>query len=704
MGGYRVRSTIVILFVLALQITLASCAATEKQSTIEPPTVSLPKTASPAAGEPKPGGVLVISYGGGTPRHFNPALASGSSTAIVGTQIFASPLRYDENWNPQPYLAQSWEISDDGLAVTLHLVEGATFHDGQPITAEDVAFSVQTVKAYHPFKPMFAPVEEVETPDPHTAVIRLSRPHPALLLAMSPALLPILPKHVYGDGQDLPTHPANLEPIGSGPFRLVEYTPDELIRLERYDGYFFPGRPYLDQIVIRLEPDPDIQVIDMQRQEAHLLAVFTNLAGLDRLGDCPHLVVTQRGNEGIGSINWLAFNLLHEPLDDKRVRQAIAYAVDPEFIIAHLHQGRTRRANSPISPDSPFYDSTLPTYQADLDKANKLLDEAGYPLQPGGTRFSLTLDYIPVIPSQQRDVALYLEHQLARIGIEVQVRRSSSLPEWAERIGNWDFDLTMDIVYNWGDPVIGVHRTYLCNNIRQGVVWSNTQNYCNPRVDELLQQAEREPDPAQRKALYSEFQQIVTEELPVYWINSLPAHTVYHNNLGNPPLSIWGVHAPLDEIYWQEPPSRGYAPLPSLEDESPEIKRAGVQALKLLQELSLYDAQAVLNDPEQGFLDLEGSGLHIIGLTRAGVVFVDNSGQMKPGIDINDILNLEGDSVISLFLRAADGEHDGFVDLAGTWPHPGTHKVGLMTAWCGVLSEQDVICALAWEENEEGRK
>ncbi len=172
------------------------------------------------AAEPKHGGRVIISSGVGVPLHFNPALASGSATAMVGVQIFASPLRYDENWNPKPYLAESWEFSRDGLSLTLNLVKGATFHDGHSITSADLAFSILTVQKYHPFKSMFAPVERVDTPDPFTAVIRLSQPHPAILLSMSPALLPILPKHIYGDGQDIKTHPANLQPVGSGPFKL----------------------------------------------------------------------------------------------------------------------------------------------------------------------------------------------------------------------------------------------------------------------------------------------------------------------------------------------------------------------------------------------------------------------------------------------------------------------------------------------------
>ena len=123
---------------------------------------------------------MVITYGGGSPMHFNSAVQSGSSTAIVGTQIFASPLRYDENWNPQPYLAKNWKVSEDGRSVTLKLVEGATFHDGRPITSEDVAFSIMAVKQYHPFKSMFAPVERVEKTGPpyrhHPPLPALTRP------------------------------------------------------------------------------------------------------------------------------------------------------------------------------------------------------------------------------------------------------------------------------------------------------------------------------------------------------------------------------------------------------------------------------------------------------------------------------------------------------------------------------------------------
>ena len=152
------------------------------------------------------------------------------ATGFPGAQLFAAPLRYDTDWTPQPYLAESWEVSDDGMSVTLNLVKDAKFHDGQPITSEDVAFSVDVIKEHHPFKAMFAPVETVETPDAHTAILKLSKPHPALMLAMSSQLMAIIPKHVYGDGQNPKAHPQNIENVvGSGPFKLTEFKSGEHI-------------------------------------------------------------------------------------------------------------------------------------------------------------------------------------------------------------------------------------------------------------------------------------------------------------------------------------------------------------------------------------------------------------------------------------------------------------------------------------------
>ena len=124
---------------------------------------------------PQRGGTLVWSIGA-TPRHLNPAVQSGIATGAPGAQLFATLVRFDDKWNAHRYLAKSWQTSADGLSVTFNLVEGATFHDDTPITSKDVAFSIKTIKANHPFKTMFRAVSSVETPNANTVVFKLSQP------------------------------------------------------------------------------------------------------------------------------------------------------------------------------------------------------------------------------------------------------------------------------------------------------------------------------------------------------------------------------------------------------------------------------------------------------------------------------------------------------------------------------------------------
>ncbi|MDK3020671.1 ABC transporter substrate-binding protein [Pseudodonghicola flavimaris] len=491
-------------------------------------------------------GTLVIASTQ-VPRHFNGAVQSGIATGLPSAQIFASPLRYDEDWTPQPYLAKSWEESADGLSLTLHLVDNATFHDGVPITSEDVAFSIMTIKENHPFKSMFAPVEAVETPDPLTAVIKLSQPHPALLLALSPALCPIIPKHVYGDGQDIKTHPANIKPVGSGPFMLDSYAQGDSIVLKKNPNFFLDGRPKLDEVIVRIIKDPSALLIAMENGDADMYPFMGGSQEIKRLEKADHIGIERDGGAAIGPINWLAFNTASPKLSDKRVRQAIAYAVDRNFIIKALHRGVSKPARGPIVEQSPFFNPDINPYDVDLDKAKALLAEAGYP-----DGMELTVDYIPGFKEQQQSVAEYLRSQLKKIGIAVTVRAAPDFPTWAGRVANHDFELTMDAVFNWGDPVIGVHRTYVSSNIRKGVIWSNTQSYANPRVDELLAQAAVERDFDKRKALYAEFQQIVVDDAPIYFLNQMPQMTAYDKKLVHVPDGIWGPLAPMDQLDWSE--------------------------------------------------------------------------------------------------------------------------------------------------------
>ena len=501
-----------------------------------------------AAEEPKRGGTLVIGSTQ-TPRHLNGAVQSGIATALPSTQIFASPLRFDDKWNPQPYLAESWKLADDGKSLTLKLRKDAVFHDGKPVTSADVAFSIMAIKANHPFTTMMGPVEKVDTPDAYTAVIRMSVPHPAIVLAMSPALCPILPKHIYGDGQDLKNHPRNTtDVVGSGPFRVTEFKPAQRIVMERFDKFFLPGKPYLDKVIVNVTPDMASLVLGLERGDIQMLPFATLPTDLKRFANDPRVSITPKGYDGIGALNWLAFNTAKKPLSDVQVRKAIATAIDKNFIAKALMGGFATVSDGPLVASSPFAVPDLVRYPLDLKKAGEMLDAAGYKAGANGERFKLTIDYLPGADDQQKNVAEYIRGQLKKVGITVEVRASADFPAWAKRLASHDFDMSMDTVFNWGDPIIGVHRTYLSTNIKP-IVWTNTQSYANPKVDELLNTAGGLIDPTQRKAYYATFQKIVTDELPIEFINQVPYHTITSKKMANVPVTIWGPLSPLDEVY-----------------------------------------------------------------------------------------------------------------------------------------------------------
>jgi len=479
------------------------------------------------------------------PRHLNGAVQSGYATAVPGTQLNASPLLFDDEFNPQPYLAESWEVADDGLSVTLNLVEGAVFHDGMPITSEDVKFSMLAARDNHPFKPMFAPVVDVETPDPQTAVVRLSQPHPAILLAMSPGLLPIIPKHIFDDGQDLKTHPRNTEDfVGSGPFRLVEYEAGSIIRMEKFEDFFIPERPYLDEIIIEITSDPNSIVLGLENGSTHVSASLGSAANVLRLQDNEDVIVTAQGHEAIGQVEWLEFNLADPILSDVRVRQAIAYAIDREFLVDVIDQGTKFPQSTGIVAASPFHNAAAERYDVDLDAARALLAEAGY----ADGDISLSIDYIP--PAEQ-PYAEYVVQALEEIGINTELNTSPDFPTWAARVAAGEHQMTINNVWNWGDPVIGVHRTYLSDN-RVGAIWTNNTGYENAEVDALLEKAGQTFDRDERVALYADFQNIIADEVPIYFLSNPPFWQAINPSVQNPSVGIWGLMSPMLDVWIAE--------------------------------------------------------------------------------------------------------------------------------------------------------
>ncbi len=489
-------------------------------------TLLLAATITAQAAEPKRGGTLTYTF---HPEHS--ALSTLATTAVpvalVSSMIFESLLEYEgAGLKPKPGLAESWTVSADHKTYAFKLRPGVKWHDGQPLTSADVKFSVeQGIKPFHSRgKVYYGSLESVETPDALTAVFKLKEPLPFFLRAFQPTESPIVPKHILdrldlSDAKNLRQSEFMQKPVGTGPFRLKEWKKGSHIILERNPDYWKPGRPYLDQIVLRVIPDAAGRAIALENKELDLAPMNAiPLAEIQRLAKLPHIVRSTEGAEGLGPIMWLEVNLRNKPLSDLRVRQAMSLALDRKKIVDVVWFGQGKPARGPIVSGNPLYfNKRLAAYEYNPKKANKLLDEAGYPRGANGVRFKLTQNFLPYGDSWVR-LAEYIKQELSKVGIEVETQ-SLDLGGWLKRIyTDWDHDYTSNFTHNYSDPSIGVQRAFISSNIRKGASFTNSMDYRNARIDELFEKASKETNEDRRKALFDEAQQILHDELPVIFL------------------------------------------------------------------------------------------------------------------------------------------------------------------------------------------
>ena len=516
--------------------------------------VSLPALAQ---GTPQRGGTLVMVV-----QPEPPTLASYQSTAgpigQVTTKVYEGLLEYDFNLKPIPGLAKSWTVSPDGKTITFKLQESVKFHDGQPFTSEDVKFTILDVlKKAHPRGiSTFRAVESIDTPDALTAVFHLSEPAPYMLMALSGYESPMLPKHVFGTG-DITNHPNANKPIGTGPYKFVEWQKGQYMRFDRNPDYWKKGRPYLDRIVARFIADGSTRAATLETQEAHI-AGFSAVLPLDvkRLQALPHLAVTTKGYEMQSPIIELDFNTTKKPFDNVKVRQAIAYAIDRKFVIDNIWFGFGKPATGPISSNfkaTGIYTSDVLNYNVPngIELANKLLDEAGYKRGTDGNRFEIVHDVTPY-GEEWRRFGEYVQQQLAKLGIKATLRYED-VPTWLRRVyTNYDFELTNNWIQTLADPVIGVHRLYSSKSIKQGTVFVNDSRWSSPETDKLMDEATVETDPKKRTAAYHEFQKKVVEASPLVWVLELDFTTVYNKKVHDWLVSPLGLYASFDQAWLEK--------------------------------------------------------------------------------------------------------------------------------------------------------
>jgi peptide/nickel transport system substrate-binding protein len=498
---------------------------------------------------PKSGGTLNLVLNYEPPTLV--ALTTVATPALsVSAKVTEGLLKYDYDLTPRPQLATEWSISPDGKEYTFKLRKGVKWHDGKDFGSDDVAYSILTLKKFHPRGAnTFANVSEVRTPDAHTAVIVLSKPAPYLIRAFTAAESPILPKHIYENTDPL-TNPNGNAPIGTGPYRFKEWVRGSHVVYERNPDYWDSPKPYIDRLIVRFIHDSGARSLAFETGEADL-GYRTPIAwsDLERFSKLPNVAFETKGNSYSFNVESLQFNLDDEHFKNDKVRQAIAHALDRKVAVGIAYYGYGQISHSPIAPGLTAYHDPSPSpYPFDLEKANQRLDEAGYPRGKDGLRFKATLDYNPLSDDLKR-LAEYTRSALAKIGIGVTIR-SQDQPTFVKRVyTDRDFEFTINGHSNLFDPTVGVQRLYWSKNFFKGRPFSNASHYVNPDVDKLLEDAQTEIDPAKRVALFRKFQQIVAVDVPDINLVSPQYITIYNKRVHDHSLTADGVESNLADVW-----------------------------------------------------------------------------------------------------------------------------------------------------------
>ena len=469
--------------------------------------------------QPKRGGTFSVHMPG-EQRILNPAIRASTGVYIVTSKIVESLVDLDANGKPLPVLATSWEATPDGKTITFKLREGVSWHDGKPFTSADVQYTaLELWKKYLNYGTQLQQyLEAVDTPDGHTAVFHYSRPMPMPLLLRALADLGyIAPRHVF-EGTNILENPANTAPIGTGPFKFVQYERGQFIIAERNPNYWRKEFPYLDKIVWRVIADKSAASAALETGQIQLSTYSSlSLADYDRLKKDPRFDVSSRGIEANAFNNTLEFNVRRKELSDVRVRRAIAHAIDVPFFIENFLYGQGKPATGPIPSSSPaFYPGGGVPYAYDLKKAEALLDEAGYKKGPDGTRFALK-----IVPIQNGEdvplLATYIQQSLSKIGIKLEVVNLDIAGALSTVYRDWNFDLATGWHQYRGDPAVSTTVWYRSGSPK-GAPWTNQWGWQSDVVDKLIDDAASELDPDKRKQLYADWVKVINEELPIWMI------------------------------------------------------------------------------------------------------------------------------------------------------------------------------------------
>jgi peptide/nickel transport system substrate-binding protein len=519
--------------------------------------------ASVNEGTPVPGGELIVAIQSNPPS-LNVSLDADLIAArITRHRIYESLLRLDAFDDPQyrysPELAERWDISEDKKTYTFHLRKDVKWHDGQPFSARDVIATLDkvqdpTTKAVH-VRSMLQELASYSAPDDHTVVLIWKRPYAFTLDGLSE--LNVQPAHLIAkltgtQWNESATNPTNRAPVGTGPFKFVNWETNSKIVLARNETYW-GDKPHLDRLVFRIVPEATVRLQLAERGEVDMIDPVTSEQWARM--DAPALKRDWNRSRFIAAqYAWIGWNEARPMFADKRVRRALTMLVDRPGIIEKMMYGLPSATTCHFYYASPNCDPEQKPLPYDPEAAAKLLDEAGWKDSNGdGVRDKAGKPFrfvfmIPAASSEAQRWAAKIKEDMARVGIVFELQ----LVEWAaflKRMTEHNFDAST-LLWGSSSPRSDPTQVWHSSGMKGG---SNYISYKNPEVDKLIEQGRVEFDDATRAATFRKMSAILHEEQPYTWMYIRPELDLLHERVkGAKPTLMWWQF----EKFWLDPALR----------------------------------------------------------------------------------------------------------------------------------------------------
>ncbi len=455
-----------------------------------------------------------------SPNNLDLRQGTDAQSERIGGEIYDALVRKDEHFNLQPWLATSWE-QPDPLTWIFHLRDGVRFHDGKPMEAADVAWSIDSMT--HGLVTAkggaFADVLSVDAPDRMTVVVHTRVPVAGLLFNLSDGLFGVVER---GAGKD-----EGLHPIGTGPFKFVSQVQDKDVIVERNTDYW-AGAPKIAHVRFEVVPDTITTALMIKKGAGD---AESNVLTPDMVNALEQVPTLRREAGPSSMVMYANFNVTDPMLRDRRVRQAIAYAIDRQTIVNSIWHGEAQLAYTllPIGHWAAAKPDEIPAYSYDPGRAKQLLDDAGFPAKSNGVRLRLTIK--TSTDETTRELSAVLQQQLRAVGIDLQIRSAE--------FGTFYADVTHGAFQMYILRWIGSNEDpdffrYVYASTSFPPKGSNRGHYSNPKVDALLQAAAAETDLAKRRTDYVEVQRILATDvpsIPLWYPNNELVHSPRVTNL-----------------------------------------------------------------------------------------------------------------------------------------------------------------------------